>query len=112
MTTAYVGPKTDRDVLVRFYRTVRPAGPGWAPIRAVAGVSDAELAATGDNIPMALVGWVVGCVSIWSALFTVGNFLYGRNSAAILLLVVFAISSAILIRIVKTLWTESAARAQ
>jgi len=112
VTTAYVGPKTDRDVLVRFYRTVRPAGPGWAPIRAVAGVSDAELAATGDNIPMALVGWVVGCVSIWSALFTVGNFLYGRNSAAILLLVVFAISSAILIRIVKTLWTESAARAQ
>src|SRR6187431_2842294 len=28
--TAYVGPQTDRDVLVRFYRTVRPAGPGWA----------------------------------------------------------------------------------
>jgi solute:Na+ symporter, SSS family len=111
VTTAYVGPKTDRDVLVRFYRTVRPAGPGWAPIRAVAGVSDAELAATGDNIPMALVGWVVGCVSIWSALFTVGNFLYGRNSTAVALLVVFAISSAILIRIVQTLWTESAARA-
>ena len=60
--TAYVGPQTDRDVLVRFYRTVRPAGPGWAPIRAIAGVSDAELAATGDNIPMALVGWVAGCV--------------------------------------------------
>ena len=112
VTTAYLGPKTDRDVLVRFYRMVRPAGPGWAPIRAISGVSDAELAATGDNIPMALVGWVVGCVSIWSALFTVGNFLYGRTSTALVLLVVFAISGAILIRIVQTLWTESAARAQ
>jgi solute:Na+ symporter, SSS family len=111
VTTAYVGPKTDRDVLVRFYRTVRPAGPGWAPIRAISGVSDAELAATGDNIPMALVGWVVGCAAIWSALFTVGNLLYGRYTTAIALLVVFAISSAILIRIVQTLWTESAERA-
>jgi Na+/proline symporter len=112
VTTAYLGPQTDRDVLVRFYRMVRPAGPGWAPIRAIAGVSDAELAATGDNIPMALVGWVVGCVSIWSALFTVGNLLYGRYSTALVLLVVFAISSVILIRIVQTLWMESAARAQ
>ncbi len=104
--TAYVGPQTDRDVLVRFYRTVRPAGPGWAPIRAIAGLTEAEIAATGDNIPMALVGWVAGCVAIWSALFTVGNFLYGRNSTAVWLFVVFVISSAILIRIVRTLWTE------
>src|SRR4029450_8711697 len=71
--TAYVGPQTDRDVLVRFYRAVRPAGRGWEPIRKIAGVSDAELAATGDNIPMALVGWGGGCTAIWSALFTVGD---------------------------------------
>jgi solute:Na+ symporter, SSS family len=107
--TAYLGPPTDRDVLVRFYRTARPAGPGWAPIRAVAGISDAELAATGDNIPMALVGWVAGCAAIWSSLFTVGNLLYGRTSSAIVLLVVFLISSAVLIRIVSTLWTEAPA---
>ncbi len=112
VVTAYVGPETDRDVLVRFYRAVRPAGPGWAPIQAIAGVTDAELAATGDNIPMALVGWVVGCAAIWSALFAVGNLLYGRMSTALALLVVFVISSVILVRLVTTLWTESAARAR
>ena len=84
---------------------VRP-GPGWAPIRAIAGLTEAEIAATGDNIPMALVGWVAGCIAIWSALFTVGNFLYGRNSTAVWLFVVFVISSAVLVRIVRTLWTE------
>jgi solute:Na+ symporter, SSS family len=110
--TAYVGPQTDRDVLVRFYRAVRPAGRGWEPIRKIAGVSDAELAATGDNIPMALVGWVAGCAAIWSALFTVGNLLYGRTSAALGLLVVFVITSLVLVRIVRTLWTESAARVE
>ena len=112
VVTAYVGPETDRDVLVRFYRAVRPAGPGWAPIQAIAGVTDAELAATGDNIPMALVGWVVGCAAIWSALFAVGNLLYGRMSTALALFVVFVISSVILVRLVTTLWTESAARAR
>ena len=31
--TAYLGPATDRAMLVEFYGKVRPAGPGWAPIR-------------------------------------------------------------------------------
>jgi Na+/proline symporter len=107
--TAFVGPQTDRDVLVNFYRTVRPAGPGWAPIRAISGLTEPDLKATGDNIPMALVGWVAGCVAIWSSLFTVGNFLYGRTSTALVLLVVFAVSSVTLIRIVRTLWKETPA---
>jgi Na+/proline symporter len=29
VTTAYVGPATDRQVLVEFYRKIRPFGPGW-----------------------------------------------------------------------------------
>jgi SSS family solute:Na+ symporter len=107
--TAYAGPETDRDVLVRFYRAVRPAGPGWAPIRALSGLTDAEIAATGDNIPMALVGWVTGSVAIWSALFTVGNFLYGRMSTALALFAVFVVSSLILLRVVTRLWNPAPA---
>ncbi|HZY08089.1 MAG TPA: sodium:solute symporter family protein, partial [Ilumatobacteraceae bacterium] len=78
IVTAYVGPETDKAVLVDFYRKVRPSGPGWEPVRIAAGVSDRDMAATGDNIPMALLGWVAGSTAIWSALFTVGNALYGR----------------------------------
>src|SRR5580765_4799916 len=33
VATAYLGPETDRDVLIDFYRRVRPIGPGWAAIR-------------------------------------------------------------------------------
>src|SRR4030095_11127197 len=42
LVTAYVGPPTDRRVLIDFYRLVRPSGPGWAPIRAAAGLSPEE----------------------------------------------------------------------
>src|SRR3954467_9420277 len=102
--TAYVGPATDPAVLVDFYRKVRPMGPGWAPGRANPKLTPAELAETGDNFPLALVGWLSGCTMIWSALFTVGNFLYGRMPYAIGLLVVFLISGAIVTRVVHRLW--------
>ena len=102
LLAAYLAPQTDRAVLVEFYRKVRPFGPGWARIRAEAG---APLpAAEGENIPMALLGWIAGCTAIWSALFAVGNYLYGRNGAALLLTAVFVVSGLTVTRIVRTLW--------
>ncbi len=56
---------------------------------------------------MALLGWVAGCTAIWSALFTVGNFLYGRTSEALFLLAVFAVSGFVLLRVVQRLWDVS-----
>jgi hypothetical protein len=41
---------------------------------------------------------------IWSALFTVGNFLYGRLDYGFGLLAVFVISGAILIGVVRRIW--------
>ena len=37
LVTAYLGPQTDRDVLIRFCTLVRPFGPGWTDIRRAAG---------------------------------------------------------------------------
>jgi Na+/proline symporter len=100
--TALFGPETDPAVLDEFYRKVRPAGPGWRVVRERAGIpADAP---GGENIPMALLGWVAGCTSIWAALFAIGNVLYGRWSAAALLSVVFLISTAFLIAVVRRLW--------
>jgi hypothetical protein len=103
VVTAYLGPETDRAVLMAFYRKVRPFGPGWAAIRKEAGVGIEEVA-VGDNIPMALLGWLAGCTAIWSSLFAVGNYLYGRWGYALLLTAIFAVSGSILIRIVNRLW--------
>jgi SSS family solute:Na+ symporter len=108
VATAYLGPVTDRAVLVEFYRKVRPAGPGWEPIRLAAGVTGP---APGENIPLALLGWVAGCTSIWSALFTVGNVLYGRMDYAVFLLAVFVVSSLILVSVIRRLWADESAAA-
>ena len=105
LLAAYLAPPTNRQTLIEFYKKVHPTGPGWEPIRREAGVSKADAIQDGDNIPMALIGWVAGCAVIWSALFVVGNFLYGRLSYALMLLVVFVLSGLVLLKVSNRLWT-------
>jgi Na+/proline symporter len=108
VATAYLGPETDQEVLVSFYRRVRPVGPGWTRIRRAAGVAEAEVPA-GESMPLALVGWVAGCSAIWSALFTIGNILYGRWSRAGVLAVIFAVAASTLAWVLRRLWPEPGA---
>jgi SSS family solute:Na+ symporter len=106
LAVTYLGPETDRKTLIEFYRKVRPFGPGWRRVRWEAGISDEEATAgaRGENIPLALVGWAAGCVAIWSSLFTVGNFLYGRTGYGLALVAVFVISGSVLVRAINRLW--------
>jgi len=104
--TAFLGPKTDRSVLVEFYKKVRPFGPGWNRIKKEEGIVEPATRAAGENIPMALLGWVSGCTVIWSALFTVGNFLYGRMHLALALFGVFAASGLVLLYVVNKIWKK------
>lgn len=111
LLTAYLGPQTDKKVLIDFYKKIHPFGPGWEPIRIAAGISKEDAKTKGENIPLGLLGWVAGCVTIWSALFTVGNFLYGRYNYAFILLAVFIVSGIALIQVVRNLWDKSPATA-
>ncbi len=106
IAAAYFAPATDRSVLASFYRKVRPFGPGWAPIRRDLGLPDRDLADAGQ-IPLALVGWVSGCTTIWSSLFMTGSLLYGRSGAAALLAVVFLVSGLTLISVIRRLWATT-----
>jgi len=79
-------PPVERDVLLAFYRKTRPAGPGWEPIRRETGLSPSP-----DSLPQAFLGWTLGCVFVYGALFTTGNLLYGRlGTAAVFGLVTIA----------------------
>ena len=88
-------------MLIEFYRKVRPFGPGWKLVRDEAGLGEDAARTAGENIPLALLGWVAGCATIWSALFTVGNFLYGRTGYALTCLAVFAVAGLALVRVVE-----------
>jgi len=108
--TAFIAPQTDSKTLIEFYKKVKPFGPGWSRIRKEAGVSLEEATSTHQNIPLALLGWVSGCTVIWSALFTVGNFLYGRTIYAIVLLGIFITANMFLLHVINQLWAANKGR--
>ena len=107
---AYVAPGTDHETLRNFYRKVKPFGPGWRRFRETEGLTAEPT--TGENIPLALVGWVSGCATIWSSLFAVGNILYGRTGYAAVCLAVFAVSGFALLKVVGRLWAAGGAEAR
>ena len=104
LVTALVSAPTSREQLIAFYNKVYPAGPGWKQIREDAGVSVADAGLYSDRMGQATLGWISGCVTIWSSLFAIGNFLYGRLSTALLLSAVFVVSGVVLIFVVNRLW--------
>jgi Na+/proline symporter len=97
-TTLLTKPESDA-TLVKFYRLVRPAGPGWTDISRKAGVG-----ASPDSLPQQLLGWILGCTFVYASLFGAGSTLYGLTMQAIVWGVVWVVSGVALVRMLNTLW--------
>ena len=87
VVTTYVTEPTERATLLKFYRQVRPAGPGWESVRKETGLGPSP-----DSMSVALGGWVLGCVFVYSALFGTGSFLYGNTGLGAVWLAIFVVS--------------------
>jgi SSS family solute:Na+ symporter len=61
------------EILVAFYRKVRPQITGWKPIAKLAG-DEPVTRDLGRN----LISWIVGCVLVYSTLFAIGELCFGR----------------------------------
>jgi Na+/proline symporter len=99
VTVTYATRPVDRATLVAFYRLVRPAGPGWRDIRREAGVGPSP-----DSLPQNFLGWVLGCVFVYAALFGTGSVLYGKTAQAAVWIALFVVSGIWLARLVPALW--------
>jgi len=99
ITATFLGPKTDEAVLTKFYELVRPAGPGWAAVRARSG-----LAASPDSIVQALSGWICGVFFVYAALFGVGSWLAGNTTLAAIWGVTFVVSGFCVFRVLQGFW--------
>ena len=102
VAVAYLGPQTDESKLDSFYALVRPAGPGWNRVRA-----RTKLPASDDSLPMAMLGWVLGCTFVYAALFGAGSFLYGNTTQALVWLGALLVSGAGLAVLLPRIWRSS-----
>ena len=93
-------PPTDEARLRSFYELVRPAGPGWAKVRAASGLGPSP-----DSLTQSMIGWMLGCTFVYSALFGTGSLLYGRMNAGMLWIGAFVLSGLGLLKVMPGLWS-------
>jgi len=77
-------------VLEKFYRRVRPGGPGWAKISERAGFGR-------EGIPggaLAWTNWIAGVVAVYSSLFGIGRLVLGDIAQGLGLLVLAVVAFA------------------
>lgn len=91
----FLTPPDDKETLISFYRLVKPKGRGWKKIAAESGVEPD----TGSNLTTEILGMLIGCFTIYSALFMTGYLIYGDMMYAFILFLVVLIGSFLLFRI-------------
>ncbi len=89
VTVTLLTPTENTDTLVSFYRKVRPHITGWKPIAGLAG-DEQGTRDLGKN----LVSWLLGCVLIYSTLFCIGEWCFGRYQLGFLLAGLAVVSGA------------------
>src|SRR6266403_3841634 len=92
LVTLLTPPEPD-EVLLRFYRKVRPHVTGWGRIAALA----PELPQTRD-LGQNLLAWALGCALVYAALFGVGKLCFGQVGTGSLLLGLATVCALLLYR--------------
>ncbi|MFC4635962.1 sodium:solute symporter family protein [Dokdonia ponticola] len=92
-----------KEVLYRFYKKTQPGGPGWKKVLHDAQKDQEELIHTSEawSVPAGILAMLVGCVFIYSAMFTTGYFIYGESTKAFALLATCVVSGIVLSQIWK-----------
>jgi hypothetical protein len=86
-------PAEPIETLTAFYRRVRPEGPGWNRVAAIAGFAGKHAE---GRLATQFLNWFLGCALIYGSLFGIGKLIFKEWLSGLLYLVV-AVSAGLLI---------------
>jgi hypothetical protein len=76
---------TDKETLLKFHRLIKPGGPGWKKFLENAGKDGKDIEEISKwDIPGSLLLVFLGCVVVYSALFSIGFWIYSNYTAAVI----------------------------
>ncbi len=87
VSVTFITRPSDEKILRSFYHLVKPGGPGWKKVVQAAldeGVllEDAE---KGWDVPAGILCMLLGSLMVYSALFAIGYWIYGKHAVGMLL---------------------------
>ncbi len=106
IVAAYLTPPTTDEKLIEFYQKIKPAGPGWNPIREKAAERGITLSSGTGQLPLELLCFLIGCFTVYSTLFATGYWIYGETSSALVASVIAVLGALFLFRSWGKLQTE------
>jgi hypothetical protein len=104
LSTTFLGPQPAAETLSNFYQLVKPSGPGWKKVREAPGAGPWP-----DSPAQALIGWVLGCLMVYSALFGARSLVYGRMPQFYAWLAVYLVSAVGVWRVLGGFWSGARA---
>ena len=96
----------DDQKLIEFYKKTRPGGPGWKRIVNLPDFKNEKGYNKTWAVPRGILCMLVGCLAIYSALFSTGYFIYGELYLGLILLSSTIIFSILLFNLSKTLFND------
>ena len=103
IATTFLTPPEDIETLKMFYRKIHPGGPGWRTIIKQAETQNDPIETSKKwDVPQGILSVLLGCLAIYSALFSIGSFVYGN----LLLGAGLALSFGIFLYLLMKAWTK------
>ncbi|MEJ2003770.1 MAG: Na+:solute symporter [Cyclobacteriaceae bacterium] len=107
LTTTLSSQPENKETLRAFYKLTHPGGPGWKRVVEEAKQDGVEINEKEEGkaweMPKQILLVFLGCVAIYSSLFTIGGIIYGEFLRAGILGFIAVVSTIILFRILRTL---------
>ena len=83
LAVTFITPADDNETLINFYKKTKPGGPGWSFIKKLDNIDNKE---EKWIVPSGILCMILGCLMIYSALFSTGYFIYGFTFEAFVFL--------------------------
>ncbi len=103
LIATFITPSEKDSVLRSFYKKTQPGGPGWTRIIENARKEGEEIdnISEGWSVPSGIIAMLLGCMMIYSIMFSTGYFIYGEHHLAFPLLGLAIVSAFLLVKIWK-----------
>ena len=103
LIVTFITPADEKETLIKFYKKTKPGGPGWNKIKEHITMSDEK---EEWIVPKGIICMIIGCITIYSALFSTGYFIYGEISSALIFLLITIVSGLILFKNAKKIMLQ------